>query len=65
MTVRQLIEKLQQIDGDLPICIDNYMGFAVMNEECIKIERKEYACFPFTKNDRFVYINLKSEKFDY
>ena len=65
MTVRQLIEKLQQIDGDLPIYIDDYMGFAVMNEECIKIERKEYACFPFTKNDRFKYINLKSEKFDY
>ena len=41
------------------------MGIAEMNEECIKIERKAYACFPFTKNDRFVYINLKNEKFDY
>ena len=40
------------------------MGFVEAYEESIKIERKSYVCFPFTENDRFEYINLKSQKFD-
>ena len=60
MTVRDLINKLSKYDLDLPICINDYMGFVETNEECIQIEQKEYQCFPFTENDRFKYINLKS-----
>lgn len=60
MTVEQLIEELQKWPQDLPICIDDYMGFVEANEDCIQIEQKVYQCFPFTENDRFKYINLKS-----
>lgn len=60
MTVIDLIEKLSKYDPELPICIDDYMGFVEANEDCIEIEQKEYQCFPFTENDKFVYLNLKS-----
>ena len=59
MTVRDLIEELEKYDGNLPICIDDYMGFAEMNEKCIDVERKKYITFPFTESDEFIYINLK------
>ena len=49
---------------DWPVCIDDYMGFAEAYEESIKVERKKYICFPFTDNDKFEYINLKSKEFD-
>ena len=60
MTVKQLINKLKELPQDLPICIDDYMGFVEANEDCIITERKKYRCFPFTEADEFVYINLKS-----
>lgn len=60
MTVRDLIEKLNKYNPELPICIDDYMGFVEASEDCIKIEQKEYQCFPFTENDKFIYLNLKS-----
>ena len=62
MTVKDLIEKLQLYDPKLPICINDYMGFVEAYEESIKIERKNYICFPFTENDRFEYINLVSRE---
>ena len=40
------------------------MDFSEAYENNIKVERKTYICFPFTENDKFEYINLKSEKFD-
>ena len=61
MTVRDLIEKLERVDGDLPICINDYMGFVEASEETIEVERKQYICFPFTENDKFYYINLKEK----
>lgn len=64
MKVKDLIEKLNRYDPELPICIDDYMGFIEVNEETIKVEKHKYACFPFTKNDEFSYINLKSKEFD-
>jgi hypothetical protein len=65
MTVQDLINKLRQYDPKLPICIDDSMGFAEAYEKSIKVERKSYMCFPFTEHDKFEYINLKGEKFDY
>ena len=65
MTVEDLINKLKIYDPKLPVFIDDYMGFAEAYEESIKVEHKSYVCFPFTDTDRFEYINLKSEKFDY
>jgi len=59
MTVRDLIDKLEQFDEDLPVCINDYMGFVEMSEETIKVERKQYICFPFTETDKFYYVNLK------
>ena len=40
------------------------MGFVEAYEESIKVERKQYICFPFTDNDIFEYVNLKSKEFD-
>ena len=64
MTVGDLIEKLKPYDKKLPICINDYMGFVEAYEESIKVERKKYVCFPFTDDDKFEYINLKSKEFD-
>lgn len=65
MTVRDLIKELEKYDGNLPVCIDDYMGFVEMNENTIEVERKKYVTFPFTDNDEFVYVNLTGQKFDY
>ena len=62
MTVRDLIEKLQQYDENLPICINDYMGFVEALEDSIKIEKKKYRTFPFTDTDEFNYINLRSNE---
>lgn len=59
MTVKDLITELEKYDADLPICINDYMGFIEASEETIKVEYKKYICFPFTNSDEFNYINLK------
>jgi len=64
MTVKDLIKELEKYDAELPICINDYMGFVEANEEIIQVEHKKYITFPFTKNDEFAYINLKSKEFD-
>ena len=64
MTVRDLINKLEEMPQDWPICIDDYMGFVEANEETINVEKKKYITFPFTDNDEFEYVNLKGLKFD-
>lgn len=65
MTVNDLITQLAKYDPDLPICIDDYIGFVETYEETIKIEKKKYITFPFTNTDEFEYINLTGLKFDY
>lgn len=60
MTVKDLIEKLNKYNPELPVCINDYMGFVEANEETIKVELNQYRCFPFTANDEFLYINLKN-----
>lgn len=60
MTVKDLINELKKYDENLPICIDDYMGFVEADEKTIKVEHKKYICFPFTDCDEFNYINLKS-----
>lgn len=65
MTVKDLITELEKYDGDLPVCIDDYMGFVEANEKTITVEKKRYITFPFTKTDEFEYVNLKGQKFDY
>jgi len=62
MTVNDLITELSKYDPDLPICINDYMGFIEANEQCIGIELKKYICFPFTETDTFPYINLISKE---
>ena len=57
MTVKDLITKLQKYDPHMPVCINDYMGFAEAYEDSIEIEYKVYNCFPFTENDRFDYLN--------
>ena len=64
MTVKDLIDRLQQYDPKLPICINDYMGFVEAYEESIKIEYKKYRCYPFTEDDKFDYINLKGMTYD-
>lgn len=59
MTIEDLINKLKLYDPKLPVCINDYMGFAEAYEESIKVELKSYVCFPFTEHDRFEYVNLK------
>lgn len=62
MTVNDLINELAKYDPDLPICINDYMGFIEATEKTIKVEHKKYICFPFTNTDEFNYINLRSEQ---
>lgn len=59
MTVNELINELAKYDPDLPVCINDYMGFVEATEKTIKIECKKYVTFPFSKNDEFNYVNLK------
>lgn len=63
MTVKELIDKLSDMPQDLPVCINDYMGYVEAGEDCIKVERKKYITFPFTKNDEFIYVNLKSSEY--
>ena len=65
MTVKDLINELEKMPPDLPVCIDDYMGFIEANEKTIKVEKKSFICFPFTEIDEFKYVNLKGQKFDY
>ena len=60
MKVYELITELNKYDPDLPICINDYMGFIEATEKTINIENLEYACFPFSETDCFDYINLTS-----
>lgn len=64
MKVKDLIKELEKYDAELPICINDYMGFVEANENCIQVEKQQYICFPFTEGDKFEYINLKSKEFD-
>ena len=64
MTIKDLIDKLKVYDPKMPVCIDDYMGFVEAYEDCIKVEKRKYKCYPFTENDEFEYINLKSKEFD-
>ena len=63
MKVKDLIKILEQYNPELPICIDEYMGFVEANEETIKVESRAYVCFPFTDNDTFEYVNLRSNNY--
>ena len=65
MLVKDLIEELNKLPQDWPICIDDYIGFVEANEKTIKVEKKKYIAFPFTNSDEFNYVNLKGLKFDY
>ena len=60
MTVKDLINELQKYDADLPVCINDNMGFIEATEKTINIELKKYICFPFTECDEFNYISLKN-----
>lgn len=62
MTVGDLIKELRKYDKNLPICIDDYMGFVEANEETIKVSKHKYITFPYTENDEFEYVNLKSNE---
>lgn len=62
MTVADLIKKLNELPQDLPVCIDDYIGFVEADEDSIQIEQKEYQCFPYTDTDKFTYINLTGVK---
>ena len=62
MTIKDLIDKLKNYDENLPICINDYMGFVEALEDSIQVEKKKYRTFPFTDNDEFNYINLKSHE---
>ena len=64
MTVKELIEKVQEFDEDLPVCINDYSDFAEAYENNIAAERKRYICFPFADTDSFDYVNLKVQEFD-
>lgn len=64
MLVKDLIDELKKMPQDLPVCIDDYMGFVEANEQVIKVEKKVYICFPYTNSDEFKYVNLKTQDFD-
>ena len=64
MTVNELINELAKYDPNLPVCINDYMGFIEATENCIKVEPKNYLCFPFTECDKFEYINLRSKEYE-
>lgn len=59
MTVKDLITELEKYDADLPVCINDYMGFVEATEQTVKVEHKKYITFPFSDMDEFNYINLK------
>lgn len=59
MTVNDLINELAKYDPNLPVCINDHMGFIEATEHTIEVEHKKYICFPFTDNDEFNYINLR------
>ena len=63
MTVNDLITELQKYDGNLPICINDYIGYVEVYEKCIKVEYKKYITFPYSDTDEFNYINLKSNEY--
>lgn len=65
MTVKDLIIELQKYDENLPICINDYMGFIEASETTIKVEKRKYITFPFTDTDEFDYVNLQNKEFDY
>lgn len=64
MRVRDLIHELEKYDPDLPVCINDYMGFAEACEKTIEVAQHKYIAFPFTENDEFSYVSLKSKEFD-
>ena len=64
MLVKDLIDELKKMPQNLPVCINDYMGFVEASEDTIKVEKKKYITFPFTDNDEFNYVNLKGQKFD-
>lgn len=64
MNVGELIARLKQYDSKMPVAINDNMDFCEAYLENIKVERKKYRCFPFTEDDEFEYINLKSKEFD-
>ena len=64
MLVKDLIDELKKVPQDLPVCIDDYMGFAEACERSVKVECKKYICFPYTEADEFNYVNLNSNKTD-
>ena len=64
MTVKDLIEELMQYDENLPICIDDYMGFVEADEKTIDVKKVKYICFPFMECDEFDYISLRSSESD-
>ena len=59
MRVKDLIHELEKYNPDLPVCINDYMGFAEVYEKTIEVAQHKYITFPFTENDEFNYINLK------
>ena len=60
MTVQDLINELVKYDKNLPVCIDDYMGFCEINEETVKVQQKEMITFPYTNDDVIKYINLEN-----
>lgn len=63
MTVEDLIKELRKYDENLPICIDDYIGFVEATEKTIKVEHKKYITFPFSDGDEFNYINLRGNEY--
>lgn len=62
MTVKDLIEELMQYDENLPVCIDDHIGFVDTGEKTIDVKHKKYITFPFSDIDEFNYINLKGNE---
>lgn len=65
MIVKDLIDELKKMPQDWPVCINDCMGFVERMEKVITVEKKQYITFPFTETDKFYYVNLKGQKFDY
>ena len=57
LTVKNLIEELNKYDENLPVCINDFIETLEYN---IKVEKKKYITFPFTRGDEFDYVNLKN-----
>lgn len=64
MTVAELIKKLSKYNPNLPVCINDYIGFIEITEKTIDVEKKKYITFPFTSHDEFEYINLRGKKYE-